>query len=133
MPLRKPFSQLNDDLYLTATTLFRELLSSSNPTLQDSKFFLLIYQLYSSRHRWVVPWYFFSTGIVGTLEKKYRYRKAGTFAKSFVIKNNKKVKSAQLHLYTFHSNRLKDLFLEYNAANPSSAAIERFFSQEKIF
>ena len=45
----------------------------------------------------------------------------------------KKVKSAQLHLYTFHSNCLKDLFLEYNAANPSSTAIKRFFSQEKIF
>ena len=52
-----------------------------------------------------MPRYFFSTGTVGTLEKKYWYRSAGTFflnfqavlstfAKSFIIKK----KSAQLHL-----------------------------------
>ena len=82
-------------------------------------------------HRWAVPRYFFSTGTVDTLEKKYRYRSAGTFVSQFLggtryfckifcnKTNNNKMKSAQLHLYTFHSNRSKDLFLEYNAANPS--------------
>ena len=111
---------------------------------------------YNGRHRWAVPRYlyrsgtvpryFFSTGTDGTFGKKYRYRSAGTFVSQFlggtryfckIFCNKKivieKVKSAQLHLYTFHSNRLKDLCLECNAANPSSAAIERFFFQEKIF
>ena len=31
-----------------------------------------------------VPRYFFSTGTVGTMEKKYRYRSAGTFISQFL-------------------------------------------------
>ena len=35
-------------------------------------------------HRWAVLRYFFSSGAVGTLDKKYRYRSAGTFIFQFL-------------------------------------------------
>ena len=38
----------------------------------------------SCQHRWAVPRYFFSTGTVGTLEKMYRYRSAGTSISQFL-------------------------------------------------
>ena len=104
--------------------------------------------LWQLNHRWAVPRYFFSTGTVGTLEKKYRYRSAGTFVSQFlggtwyfckIFCNNiviiKNVKSAQLHRYTVHipQQSFERFVLECSAASPSSAAIERFFSHEKIF
>ena len=39
---------------------------------------------FTNRHRWAVPRYFFSTGTVGTLENKYRYRSGGTFISQFL-------------------------------------------------
>ena len=59
-----------------------------------------------TKHRWAVPRYFFRTGTVATLEKKYSYRSAGTFTSQFLggtryfckIFYNIKEKSAQLHL-----------------------------------
>ena len=86
----------------------------------------------------LVPRYIFSTGTVGTSKKKYRYRSGATFISQFLggtryfrkIFYNKK-RSLHILASTFRSNRLKDLFLKYNIAILSSAAIESFFSTGK--
>ena len=59
----------------------------ANTVLQRNCFFahqeIILVSLIND-HRWAVPRYFFSTGAVGTLERKYRYRSAGTFISQFL-------------------------------------------------
>ena len=74
---------------------------------------------------------FFSTDTVGALEKKYRYHNADIFISQFLggTRYFCKIfytKKRSLHSYIFGSNCLNDLFLKYNTAISSSAAIERF-------